>query len=155
MNSLRTFQPTFHPTSSYGTDPIFSLPEKDQSSVSIPLEPFLLPAHSLHMLILMRVRFEQHERRVRRQDDVVFGVLIRAAAILNTRVFGKLSIWHSSPIIFFVIANFIVLVNETCFMCNQPSHEMKCESMPIIFYITSVAKDLKNFTSRRFGSRFI
>ena len=54
-----------------------------------------------------------------------------------------------------VIANFIVLDNETCFMYNQPSHEMKCESMPIIFYITSVVKDLKNFTSRRFGSRFI
>ena len=31
-------------------------------------------------------------------------------------------------------------------MHNQPSHEMKCESMPIIFFITSVVKDLKNFT---------
>ena len=40
-------------------------------------------------------------------------------------------------------------------MYNQPSHEMKYESMPIIFFITSVVKDLKNFASRRFGSRFI
>ena len=30
-------------------------------------------------------------------------------------------------------------------MYNQPSQEMKCESMPIIFFITSVVKDLKNF----------
>ena len=29
-------------------------------------------------------------------------------------------------------------------MKNQPSHEMKCARMPIIFFITSVVKDLKN-----------
>ena len=40
-------------------------------------------------------------------------------------------------------------------MYNQPSHEMKCESMPIIVFITSIVKDLKNFTNKRFGSRFI
>ena len=30
-------------------------------------------------------------------------------------------------------------------MNNQPSHEMKCKSMIIIYYIPSVVKDLKNF----------
>ena len=29
---------------------------------------------------------------------------------------------------------------------NQPSHEIKCESMLITFYIALVVKDLKNFT---------
>ena len=31
-------------------------------------------------------------------------------------------------------------------MYNQSSHEMKYESMPIILFITSVVKDLQNFT---------
>ena len=83
--------------------------------LGIPLEPFFLPAHSLHMLTLTRVRFEQHERRVREQDDVVFGVPISPAAILNQRVFGKLFIRHSFPIMVVVIAIFIVPANETCF----------------------------------------
>ena len=73
--------------------------------LGIPLEPFFLPAHSLHMLT----------RRVREQDDVVFGVPISPAAILNQRVFGKLFIRHSFPIMVVVIAIFIVPANETCF----------------------------------------
>ena len=31
-------------------------------------------------------------------------------------------------------------------MYNQPSHEIKCDSMPIMFFTTSAVKDLENFT---------
>ena len=65
----------------------------------------------------MRVRFKQQVQRVCRKDDVVFGVPIRAAAVLDQRVFGQLSIRHSSPIIVVVNAIFIVSKRnlfETC-----------------------------------------
>ena len=85
---------------------------RERPIFSVPLEELLAPTHAFHVLALMRVWLEQHEGRVCRQDDGVLSVAVRAAAVMNQRVFTKFAVWHRASIVVVVVAVFIIPANE-------------------------------------------
>ena len=86
--------------------------------LAVPVKPLVHTAHAPHLLALVRVGFEQHERLVGRQDDLVGGVAVRPAAVLDQRITVVRPIGQRAAVTVAILFKLVVPPNvafvETC-----------------------------------------
>lgn len=84
----------------------------------VPFEPFFSHSHTLYLLSLVTIGFEQHERSVCGKDNTICRMTVCTAAVLDQGVVSVFPIWQCTSIAVIVVCVFVIPADipfsETC-----------------------------------------